>query len=198
MTQDTSIGSEYYAASNHTFFVCGGNMTIGEFIDLEVNESRLKKGNEITYSDLVKESTKKDGTCKMILNNTYRVGNVSNHSPSSDNVLDASIKVLAADSSGIALYYYMKVGGHDSHTYVFEGIASVDPATGSSGLKTPATVELDVCDYCYGDKVCPVCHGRKGLSYTTWGQGGSGWVDCAGCGGSGKCKKCGGDGKKHS
>lgn len=48
----------------------------------------------------------------------------------------------------------------------------------------------DVCSICHGSKLCQVCHGRGGMSYSTYGQGGSGWVDCTGCNGSRRCKYC--------
>lgn len=119
--------------------------------------------------------------------------------PSSDKVKDAEIKVLAADSKNVAVYFKLEFVGRASHTFVFEGIASgVPPANVSAGSATiPAKVTLSsgVCSKCYGRKICPVCHGRRGLSYIDWANGGSGWVDCAGCKGTGKCWKCGGTGK---
>ena len=197
ITQDTSVASTYFSASNRTFFAFGGNMTVGEYIGIEVNKSKLKKGAVFTHSDLAKESEKEDGNCKLVLKNTYRLGECTNLYPSSDKVEDAEIKVLAADSKNVAFYFKIKFVGRASHTFVFEGIASGVPADVSAASVTvPANVTLhDVCTKCYGKKLCPVCHGRKGMSYNTWGQGGSGWVNCAGCKGTGKCWKCGGSGK---
>lgn len=71
--------------------------------------------------------------------------------------------------------------------------------SGSSG-----STSLNLCTACYGTGKCGICHGtrtcqscmgRGGMSYNTWGQGGSGWVECAGCHGSKKCKYCSGTGK---
>lgn len=94
MTQDTSVASTYFPASNRTFFAFGGNMTTGEYIGVEVNKSKLKKGAVFTHSDLAKESEKEDGDCKLILNNTFRAkaGDHTNLYPSSDIVEDAEIK----------------------------------------------------------------------------------------------------------
>lgn len=198
ITQDTSVASTYFPASNRTFFAFGGNMTVGEYVGIEVNKSKLKKGAVFTHSDLAKESEKEDGNCKLVLKNTYRVSQeCTNLYPSSDKVEDAEIKVLAADSKNVAFYFKMKFVGRASHTFVFEGIASGVPSDVSpDSVKVPAKVTLrDVCTKCYGKKLCPVCHGKKGMSYNTWGQGGSGWVKCAGCKGTGKCWKCGGSGK---
>lgn len=198
ITQDTSVASTYFPAGNRTFFAFGGNMTVGEYVGIEVNKSKLKKGAVFTHSDLAKESEKEDGNCKLVLKNTYRVSQeCTNLYPSSDKVEDAEIKVLAADSKNVAFYFKMKFVGHASHTFVFEGIASGVPAdVPVDSVKVPAKVTLhDVCTKCYGKKLCPVCHGKKGMSYNTWGQGGSGWVNCAGCKGTGKCWKCGGSGK---
>ncbi len=52
-----------------------------------------------------------------------------------------------------------------------------------------------ICYICGGSGTCQVCFGRGGVSYNTWGQGGSGWVECQGCHGNRKCKYCGGGGK---
>lgn len=81
--------------------------------------------------------------------------------------------------------------------------SSENKNTGNSGSSGNA-VSLDLCMTCYGSGRCGICHGtrtcqscagRGGMSYNTWGQGGSGWVDCAGCHGSKKCKYCSGTGK---
>lgn len=196
ITHDTTVSTKYYAANNRTFHVFGGNMTVGEYIILEVNKSKLKKGAVFNYSKLAEESDKANGICKLILMNTRRVGDLTDLYPSSAKVKNAKIKVLAADNNGVALYYYIKFTGRASHTFVFEGIA-YSKSGSTSGTTVPSKIELDICNYCYGAKTCPVCYGRKGMRYNTWGQGGSGWVDCAGCKGSGKCSRCGGDGKKH-
>jgi hypothetical protein len=52
-----------------------------------------------------------------------------------------------------------------------------------------------VCTVCHGSGTCQVCFGRGGMSYATYGQGGSGWVECEGCHGSRRCKYCGGTGR---
>lgn len=44
ITQDTSVASTYFPANNRTFFAFGGNMTVGEYVGIEVNKSKLKKG----------------------------------------------------------------------------------------------------------------------------------------------------------
>lgn len=198
ITQDTSIASKYFPANNRSFFAFGGNMEATEFINLEVNESRLKKGAVFTHSDLAEESEKEDGYCVMILKNTRRAEDKSeaiNLYPSSDKVKEAEIKVLEADSKNIAFYFKLKLVGRTSHTFVYEGIASGVPENKSTGSVTvPPSITLgNVCSTCYGRKICPVCLGRKGMSYPTYGQSGfSGWVNCAGCNGTGKCWKCGG------
>ena len=51
------------------------------------------------------------------------------------------------------------------------------------------------CYICGGSGTCQVCFGRGGVSYNTWGQGGSGWVECQGCHGDRRCKYCSGNGK---
>lgn len=201
ITQDTSLGSTYYPASKHTFFAFGGNMTVGEFINIGVNKTKLKKGAVFHHSDLAKESEMEDGDCEMILKNTYRAKGQSGYTnlyPSSDQVEDAEIKVLAADSKNVAFYFKLKLSGSASHTFVFEGIASgIPPTVSSNPMTIPPSVTLHgVCPTCYGRKVCPVCRGKKRVSYPTYGQSGfSGWVNCAGCNGTGKCWKCGGSGK---
>lgn len=48
------------------------------------------------------------------------------------------------------------------------------------------------CCICHGSTTCQSCYGRGGMSYNTWGQGGSGWVTCSGCNGTRRCKYCNG------
>lgn len=52
-----------------------------------------------------------------------------------------------------------------------------------------------VCTVCHGSGICQVCYGRGGMSYATYGQGGSGWVDCESCKGNRVCKYCSGTGR---
>lgn len=56
----------------------------------------------------------------------------------------------------------------------------------------PACNGTGNCCICHGSTTCQSCYGRGGVSYNTWGQGGSGWVTCSGCNGTGRCKYCNG------
>ncbi len=68
-------------------------------------------------------------------------------------------------------------------------------AAGSQGSPSgsnlcPACNGTGKCCICHGSTTCQSCYGRGGVSYNTWGQGGSGWVTCTGCNGTGQCKYC--------
>ena len=52
------------------------------------------------------------------------------------------------------------------------------------------------CLKCHGTGICPVCNGRGGMSYNTYGQDDDGWVECAGCHGGRLCPRCNGTGKE--
>ena len=49
---------------------------------------------------------------------------------------------------------------------------------------------------CHGTGICPVCHGKGGMTYNTYGQDDDGWVECAGCHGGRLCPRCNGTGKE--
>lgn len=91
------------------------------------------------------------------------------------------------------------------------GSSSGGSSSGNSGGSTSSELNIcftcggtGTCNICHGTDICQACFGRGGQSYNTWGQGGSGWVDCSACNGSkkckyctlGKCKTCGGTGMR--
>lgn len=52
------------------------------------------------------------------------------------------------------------------------------------------------CLKCHGTGICPVCYGRGGMSYNTYGQDDDGWVECAACHGGRLCPRCNGTGRE--
>ena len=73
--------------------------------------------------------------------------------------------------------------------HLIEGFTVVTYEGASTG-GTSSSSSSTTCSICHGSGTCQVCMGRGYVTYTTWGQGGSGKVTCTSCNGSGKCKYC--------
>ena len=81
---------------------------------------------------------------------------------------------------------YEDNGGYDESSYT-------DGGYGGGSVCVP---EYTSCLKCHGTGICPVCYGRGGMSYNTYGQDDDGWVECAACHGGRLCPRCNGTGRE--
>ncbi len=110
-----------------------------------------------------------------------------------DNVL---IDIINYDETGVTvIYFYYTFHDNDGNHYEVEALGAAELSeaeiqNSSSGNMDYSISTPSVCSVCHGSGICQVCYGRGGMSYTTWGQGGDGWVECTGCHGDRSCQYC--------
>lgn len=89
--------------------------------------------------------------------------------------------------------FYFDNGGESSYGESSYGESDYSDYEGGGGYIPEFTAS---CLKCHGTGICPVCFGRGGMSYNTYGQGGDGWVECESCHGGRLCPRCNGTGKE--
>lgn len=108
----------------------------------------------------------------------------------------AVIDIINYDETGVTvIYFYYTFHDDDGNHYEVEALGAAELSeaeiqNSSSGNMDYSISTPSVCSVCHGSGICQVCYGRGGMSYTTWGQGGDGWVECTGCHGDRSCQYC--------
>ncbi len=109
---------------------------------------------------------------------------------------DAVIDIINYDEAGVTvIYFYYTFHDDDGNHYEVEALGAAELSEAiiqnTSSESTDYSISTpSVCNICHGTGVCQVCYGRGGVSYTTWGQGGDGWVECTSCHGDRSCQYC--------
>ena len=104
--------------------------------------------------------------------------------------------IINYDETGVTvIYFYYTFHDDDGNHYEVEALGAAELSeaeiqNSSSGNMDYSISTPSVCSVCHGSGICQVCYGRGGMSYTTWGQGGDGWVECTGCHGDRSCQYC--------
>ena len=92
-----------------------------------------------------------------------------------------------SDNNGYESSYGDYDNGYGESSYIDNG------GYGGGSVYVPTYTS---CLKCHGTGICPVCNGRGGMSYNTYGQDDDGWVECAGCHGGRLCPRCNGTGRE--
>lgn len=191
------LGSDFYPASNYTFFISGVGMNNYEYIDLEIKKSLAKKGATYKFSK-IKNKYKSSRAINITLKNcTIMTTDGENYDLGDDVITNAKIKVLKKTKKELSLYYKVVFTFKKYATrYVYEGVASGSLKSGGGSGGGGIIPRKNACTKCFGMKHCTACGGRGGISYPTYGMGGSGWIKCSYCDGKKVCPHCGGKGEE--
>ena len=197
------------------FTIEGFNQVAGDTLCIQLREGAYPQGSALKLEDFRAQADSGDAAqCRFEIRSKEITGDaewgqlvgLQPNQANADRFYSLELEIVKLSNELAVLYFGTILKNEYGDHYLIEGlVATTAPQSEEAGAYASEDVSAlgvdhgmptpSVCTICNGSGICKVCFGRGGMSYTTYGQGGSGWVDCAGCKGSRKCQYCGGTGK---